>query len=466
MKKSRIIKAVACLLMLCVILPMTLFGCSGSGKTLMSLGKHKFSVNLYQLLLTQQKGSMAYSINSQYGSYNSEKFWGMTIDKDTQKTNAQYYDELMLEKAKNYLCAMALFDELEATKSDFEFPAQYQENIEAAVKNMIEVDAGGSKTKLNSILSDYGINYKMLKEFLIMDAKATYVVDYLYGTDGSKIGDAVKEQYYNENYVSCKQILFQKYYYVYETDEDGNEIYYSTETGHPIYDTTKIPAKNEDGTSVLDKNGNQIYLNSDGSVAYDTLNGEKQIKVDPMTGEDVIELYSNDKIIKLREQAQKLAAEADGKGINVFESMRVEHSADYDPEDEAGGMMFYDTNIKYSNFTSEYIDELAGELSEMQVGDVKLLESELSLNIVIKTDLDKKAWSEEKYKYYFEDEAYGMFDFIENLKTELYGVRLLQYAKDIEVDTKVLDSIDFSISNVAPNFYYPDPEIAYYLYSE
>ena len=209
--KKRMIRVMACIIAICLTIPLCLTGCSGRGKTLMSLDGHDLSVNIYQLMLTQQKGNMAYSIHSQYGSYNSEKFWGMTIDKETQKTNEQYYNELVLERAKNYLCAMKLYDVLDAEKSDFELPDSYVKSIDSAIKNMIDVDAGGSKTKLNSILSEYGINTSMLREFLIMDAKAIYVVDYLYGVDGSKIGDGVKEQFYEENYVSCKQILIQKF---------------------------------------------------------------------------------------------------------------------------------------------------------------------------------------------------------------------------------------------------------------
>ena len=107
------------LLTFCLVIPVFLGGCGQSGKTLLSINNHKLSVNLYQLMLTQQKGMMAYSIDSQYGNYNSENFWGMTVDMATQKTNADYYDELVLERAKNYISAMVLFDELEKTKSDF-----------------------------------------------------------------------------------------------------------------------------------------------------------------------------------------------------------------------------------------------------------------------------------------------------------------------------------------------------------
>ena len=464
--KKRIIGVIACLLALCLALPFVSVGCAGKGKTLMSLDNYELSENIYQLMLTQQKGNMAYSIHSQYGSYNSEKFWGMTIDKDTQKTNEQYYNELVLERAKNYLCALALFDELKATKSDFNFPKAYEKSIDAAIQNMIEVDAGGSKTKLNSILSEYGINIGMLRDYLLMDAKAVYVVDYLYGVDGTKIGDAVKDQYYRENYVSCKQILIQKFYYVYETDKDGNVIYYSPETGHPIYDTSKTPGFNADGTSVVDEHGTHIYYNDDGTVAYDMLKGEKQIKIDELTGEQVYKTYSNDKIAELREKALKLAAEADGKGINIFESMRIEHSDDYSASDEAGGMMYYDKNVNYSAFTSSFIDEMSSSLSEMKVGDIKLVESDLSFNIIIKTELEDDAWSNEKYKYYFTDEAYGVFDFVSNLKSELYSARLAAYADKVKVDQRVLDGISFSIKSVSPNYYYPDPDIAYYLYNE
>jgi len=466
LNNKRITGFVACLLALCFLFSACLTGCATKGKKLLSLGKNEISVNIYQLMLTQQKGNMAYAIYNQYGNYNSEAFWGIVVDAKKQWTNAQYYDDLVLTRAKNYLCAMALFDELESTKSDFEFPKAYEKSIDAAIQSMIDVDAGGSKTKLNSILSEYGVNINMLREYLIMDAKSNYVVDYLYGSDGSKISDAVKEQYYEENYVSCKQILLQKYYYVYETDDEGNLIYFSTDTRYPIYDTTKTPKYNSDGTSVVDEYGNRIYYNSDGSIAYDTVNGITRIVVDEMTGEEVYRMYSDEKIAQLKEQALKLAAEADGKGINAFEALRIENSGDYQIDDETGGMMYYDTNIDFSTFTMEFIDEITDSLEDMEIGEVKLLESDLSYNIIIKTELENEAWNKEKYSEYFSDKVHGIYDFITNVKIDLYTARLAQYADRVVVDEKAFASIDFSISNVSPNFYYPDPDVAYYLYTE
>lgn len=464
--KNRFIKAMALALCVCMIVPMTFSGCTSKGKTLISLDDYAISANIYQLMLTQQKGKMAYSINAEYGSYNSEKFWGMTIDMATQMTNEDYYNDMVLEKAKNFLCALKLYDELKAEKSDFKMPKSYTDNISAAIDDFITHDAGGSKSKLNSILSDYGINIDMLEEFLLMEAKAAYVVDYLYGSDGSKIGEAVKSEFYKNNYVACKQILIQKYYYLYETDEDGNEMYFDDESGHVIYDKTKTPAINDDGTPKLDKNDNQIYYNNDGSIAYDKVNGTKKVQMDSVSGEAVYKMHTDEKIASLKEKAQNILVQADEKGINGFDLLRRENSDDYDAADATDGMMYYATNVNYASFSSEFLDDIVSSLSSMEIGEVKLLESDLSYNIIIKTELGSGAYNDEKFENYFSDETYGVFDFIFNLKNELYALRLADYIADVRVDEKMLEDSGLTIKTIAPNFYYPDPDIAYHFYDQ
>ena len=464
--KNKFIKAVALALCICMIVPMTFSGCASKGETLISLDDYTISANIYQLMLSQQKGNMAYAINSEYGNYNSEKFWGMTIDMATQMTNEEYYNEAILEKAKNFLCALKLYDKLKSEKSDFNMPKSYTDNISTAIEDFITHDAGGSKAKLNSILSDYGINIDMLEDFLLMEAKAAYVVDYLYGSDGSKIGEAVKSEYFSNNYVACKQILIQKYYYLYEVDEDGNEMYFDDESGYVLYDTSKTPAINEDGTPRLDSNKNQIYYNSDGSIAYDKVNGTKKVQVDSVSGEAVYKMYSNEKIAEIEEKAQDILAEADAKGINGFDILRRENSDDYDAADATNGVMYYATNVVYASFSSAFIDDMVSSLAEMEIGDVKMLESDLSYNIIIKTELGSGAYNDDKFENYFSDETYGVFDFIYNLKSELYALRLADYIADVKVDEKVLAKSELSIKTVIPNFYYPDPDIAYHFYDQ
>ena len=100
----------------------------------------------------------------------------------------------------------------------------------------------------------------------------------------------------------------------------------------------------------------------------------------------------------------------------------------------------------------------------MKVGDVKFLESDLSYNIIMKVDLRKGAYSDENYKHYFNDEIYGVYDFITNLKNDLYNARIAGYYNNIQVNTEEIARLDFSIRNVIPNYYYPDPDVPYYNY--
>lgn len=465
MKLKRImLRSFVGLLAICLLLPLSLSSCSSKGKTLISLDGYEISTNIYQLMLTQQKGSMAYSIHSQYGDVNSNKFWDMTIDLQTQATNEDYYNDLILTRAKNYLCALKLYDELEKEKSDFGMPKAYIENIDHAIDDLIEYDANGSKSAFNAILADYGINVKMLREYLIMDAKADYVVDYLYGVDGNKIGDGVKKEYFELNYVACKQILIQKYYYIFETDKDGNKIYFSTETGHAIYDKTKAPALDADGKPVYDKNGNRIYYNDDGTIAYDTVNGKPKIVTDE-NGNEQYKMYTDEELAELKKKAEELVVKAQATDVNGFNILRRENSDDYDATDKTDGVMYLAKNVDYFTVSSKLLDDMADSLSDMQIGDVKLFESELSYNVIMKTELKSEAYDDENFKGYFKDEIYGVYDFISNIKFDLYSARLEKYSDKIVVDKDVLDSLAFSISNVAPNYYYPDPDVAYYLYT-
>ena len=70
------------------------------------------------------------------------------------------------------------------------------EEIETDLNELIRTDGDGSKTKLNSVLANYGVNYKMLKEYYVMKAKFSAVQDHIYSTMGPNVkGDYLKENY-------------------------------------------------------------------------------------------------------------------------------------------------------------------------------------------------------------------------------------------------------------------------------
>ena len=177
-------------------------------------------------------------------------------------------------------------------------------------------------------------------------------------------------------------------------------------------------------------------------------------------------MLDDDTIAALKEKAQSILAEADEKGINGFDVLRRKYSEDYNASDKTDGVMYYATNVNYSSITASILDEITSKLSNMEIGDVTMVESDLSFNILIKTELGSNAYDDENFKSYFSDTSYGVFDFIGNLKSQLYANRLAEYVKDVKVDEKKLDALSFSISNVLPNFYYPDVDVAYHFYDQ
>ena len=128
--------------------------------------------------------------------------------------------------------------------------------------------------------------------------------------------------------------------------------------------------------------------------------------------------------------------------------------------------MYYATNVQYSSVSSEFLDEIVSSLADMKIGDVKLLESDISYNIIIRTELGSGAYNDEKFVNYFTDETYGVFDFIFNLKSELYATRLASYSSEVVVNEELLKKSGLTMKTAVPNFYYPDPDIAYHFYDQ
>ena len=164
--KHTFVKALVIVLAL-LMLATSAVGC-GASQPLMTLDGHSLSINLYELMLSIQKGNMAYLINYWYGDVNSPDFWGTVID-DNSTTYDDYYTLAVYKKAKNFLAAVVLFDEM-----GLKLPEATVEAIDEEIQGLIEND-GGSKKALNAILAEYGVNIDMYREYKLMEAKSSYL---------------------------------------------------------------------------------------------------------------------------------------------------------------------------------------------------------------------------------------------------------------------------------------------------
>ena len=91
----KLLKKYISLLLVFLIVLSAFAGCSSSGKTVMSVGDSKISLNIFQLYLSRQKGIL--STASGYGTEAlQDSFWDTIMDTSGTTYN-EYYTKTVLE---------------------------------------------------------------------------------------------------------------------------------------------------------------------------------------------------------------------------------------------------------------------------------------------------------------------------------------------------------------------------------
>ena len=426
---KRIWIKITALVLALLVLFATAVGCS-SGKALMKVDGVSMSVNVYELMLSHQKGNMAYMINYWYGDVNSEEFWGTVVD-ESSATYDDYYTAAVYKKAQNLLAAAALFDQLGLT-----LPASKTDKIDADIEAFIE--ELGSKKALNTALSAYNVNVDMYREYKLLEAKSAYLADTLYGSDGSKIGAMLKENYLKENYVAFRQILIANYYYVFHTDKNGDVIYY-TDTGKVAYDTVKGTPKLEDGAFV--------YYTADGRIAYDTVTGKPSPVLDE-TGAQKTEQYSKEAMLERADLAIEIRDKA-GNGEAAFQALRLAYNDEASVDDR---LCYLATNVDYASINMGLMDDIADALAALEVGEVTIVSTDYGYHVIRRYEVESGAYADKANAQWFTDNTYGVYDFINNLENELFLARIADTVARIETDDDLLASV--TIKQAAPNYTY------------
>ncbi len=436
MKKTT--KKIVALALAVLIAVSALCGCSSNGKTLMTLGDKTISVNFYELLLSRFKGTMAY-----YGfDVSDDDFWDTIIDLEDQSTYCDYFTESVLDNAKSYLCILYLFDELK-----LELPESYINDVDSELADMVESIGQGSKTKFNSIVGEYGVNYNILREAYILEAKYSYLQESLYGKDGAKIADNVKEEYYKENYYRFKHIFLYTYKAIYETDENGDYIYFNSD-GTISYNKEKGALKyDENGQAIKDSKGNAIYYTEDGKIAYDKIAGERAYVYDE-NGYPKIEAYTDAEVEAVRQMSETIMSRLDNG--EDFEKLMSSYNEDLGGDKYTNG--YYITADAQFDYDSEEI--VRAVTQEMSVGEYRKFETTFENNgkvypcgihIVMKYELDDGA-----YKNSVNEDFFANFN--STLSDQLLMKRIEPYKSDIVVDDELASTVD--LKKVSVNYNY------------
>lgn len=413
-----------------------LVGCASTGKTMMELDGTKLSVNVFRLYLSRMKGSLCSSYS--FGvEATQDAFWDKITSVDGSTYN-DHYTNLVLEDAKTYLAALYVFEEKGLT-----LPKSIEEQVDAKLERLIEEDGEGSKTKLNSILAEYGANYKILKEAYLIEAKISYLNDYMFGANGALIAENLIEDYYKQTYARFKQVFLYTYDFVYETDGDGQDIYYR-EDGKISYDTTATAKVDGSGAPVYDKNGDRIYVGEDGKVAYNKAKGTRKHVLDEK-GNEIVEQLPEAELNQTKADAAQIFEKAVKGDYQGFDQLVEKYSEDT-------GMEKYPAGYYITPTTNYDSPEVVKKLFEMQVGDVAQVSSQYGIHIFMRYELEDEGYKKEENSDFFVSTTDGSYVFMKDLKNQLMVEYLKPFKERILLDESVFAQAD--MKSVGANYYY------------
>jgi hypothetical protein len=286
-----------------------------------------------------------------------------------------------------------------------------------------------------------------LREAYIIEAKIAYLREDLFGADGSKISATLIEEYYQQTYARFKQIFFYTYEYIYETDENGDNIYY-TDDGHVSYDTSKTQKRDESGNPVTDAKGDIIYVYTDENgkerVAYKIKDAKREIVMDS-SGNPQTRDFEGDRLKLVIEEATLLLESLkEGDTIN-FNLLVDEHTQDESYADYPDG--YYLSKDAYYP-----VEEVQTALFELEIGQYKMVRSANGIHIIMRYKPEVGAYTLEEYKNLFIANSTGTYIFMGDLISKLLSDYVSSYKEQVVVDKTLIEEIDIKRAGI--NYHY------------
>lgn len=436
MKFIKSLRKTLCVFLVVVLVATTFVACGNSGKPLLTIGETSISVNIYEFYLSRAKGYLARIWGERV---KTDEFWETLYDVEARKTYNDFYSERVLEEVKTGVAILNEFNKLE-----LELPQATIDKIDKRLNEYVEYHADGSKNAFNAILSDFGVNYDMLRETYIIEEKIEYFSDHLFGVNGNKIGADIVDEYFEDTYLRFRQVFLAAYEYEYEEDENGDPIYFRNDNSKISYDTTKTAKVDEDGNYVTDKNGDRVfvYTDKDGEerIAYKVADASVKHKLDA-NGEPKQRFFNDTEMKILNSDADAIMSEAKEGDTLGFDLLVSEYNQD-------------DTSTKYPNghYFSRYgnydLMNVFGEVMEMKIGEIRKIPSDYGIHIVMRYDLQDNAYMLEGNEEFFVSKETGTYSFMPELVDTLTCDYVKKELENVVVDTELLATVDIKRTGI------------------
>lgn len=388
---------IAALVLAAVMMTLSLVSCSGMGTTVMELGGTVITENMIEFWLSRYKAQFVYY----YGDAICQQYDLDNIEQfwpiKDESGSGKSYDEIMSEFI--YENAETYLCALYLfDQYGLSLPKETEDEIDAYIDELCQENASGSKSEFNSILETYGINRSQLRELYLIDEKVDYLQEYLFGVNGTLgVTKVDKDNYYRENYVRMRQIC--------------------------IF-INECPELDSEGNLVNDSKGN--------------------IKYRDMTAAET-------------QAARERADAALMKIHSGTEFPSVHNEYDENTMDDAYASIYMSKDSAMG--ADAALEKIYTELQTMNVGDIRLIETESSLHIVQKLELQEGAYDDSANVDFFtfydpELENYITFEAYlrEPLFLDFIAESLEKFSADIKIDQDALKKK--KLSNVKANYYY------------
>jgi len=350
-----------------ILSALLLTSCKVSGEPVLTYGDTVINENFFTYYLATYKSSF---LSTYADMEDTKEFYDLKLP-NGQTGEEFLFDQTVNNVSMSLICA-ELFDKAGLTLS-----SAVTKTIDSYIDSFINDYAEGDKRFLNSKLSEYGINIKMLREIYLLEEKGTALYEYLYGDNGT-IGVTEEEldAYYRENYVRVRHIYVNNKYY-YETTEEGYNRY--DENGNLIthaYEGEALEAKNA------------VIASIDAAIEAGT------------DFEEIYKLYSEDQ---------------------------------------------YYENGYYLTAGMDFIDEVEISAFELEVDEIKKVESDHGVHYIKRLAFDEKPWEDEDNADFFEP-------FLENVRFKAFVAYVEQYLDDVVVNEDKLAEFSIRESPVNSRF--------------
>jgi hypothetical protein len=440
MKKKAIIKItrILALLLAVCMLSSTLISCKENGQgevenPILESDRYAIPLSFYELLLSRIKGNLA---RNKY-EVTSPDFWVEQME-ESELSREEYFNSLAFENCKSYLAAAIMFDELGLKLSEDTLAA-----IDEEIAYSISYDGYDDLDKFNALMARFGSDADSLKVAYIIEAKYEALRYYLY-LDGALISDAVKEEYYQDNYYRFKQILVSNFYYEYERDTQGNIIYFNTENGKPVYDSENgTYIYDENGNRVRDDHGNTVYYDKNGTILYDKIKGKPSVVVDE-NGEGIKHYYTPEEMAERKLSAEEIVTSVTKGNYSAFET-RIPSFTIVEGADESYPDGYYLSDISAGGY-EEYLSDIFSELKNIEIGESAIVNSDYGYHVIMRYPLDSGKYSNGSYAEWFEG-------FDDALINKLFSEKCAEYFGDMAVNEENFSKAK-SITTIGTNYYY------------